>query len=274
MRSSIKRAAPPVLLGIGLAFGVAAMPAAHAAVITTDTNTIGSAGEFASTDGQTHFRFVNEKVTVSSRATLSPGVALCNPATDFAAVVAENGGTVTYTYGTVTSAMGGTTDPCEYPAFSGSAHTGTLASGLTAGQHVSLQAFYEPNSGVNFHKLSLGAIFFSGGIRENPQKWTFFSTQQLFTELGTGAADSNPVSKLIGTSPLTSVMDATDADTTCYSCATTVPISNIVGLHPISHPLGGLHQVVSNVVTGANEQIVTPNNSLVGANFSVYEYTP
>jgi hypothetical protein len=288
------------ILAGGLAFAAAPAHAASlpdcAASTHCTNNSQGEAGYYGAEDLHTNYRFVETTVTANahlvnlngSGATATActftgtgcdagavGVELCSPDTSAAQQLGlwwdpadgVNGGfVVSYASGTLTA--GPVADPCVgstlplvIPVNTASQLVGPQAPttvSINLNDQVYLGEYYTP-SGRHMHQVSYGVCDVTQGWCRQAYS---SSTEQHFSEFGIGALSELPTLTGGAVNPLETF---TASNVTCYSCKSSVPLSDISGIGG----LGGLYE--AQWINASSQVEMSANDSLSGSTFSLSE---
>jgi hypothetical protein len=274
-------AAATVALTLG---GAAVANVANAATIPNINVTVGSsaggvAGYYGADDGHTHWRYVQTVVTASptlenlngvSSSTLGAvGATLCNENTGQDAQIGlyDNAGVygVAYDAGTVSTSYD---DPCIDAGLinpnitSAPQLLGHLTGGISAGDKILVSIYYDPtSSGFGHHALQFSATDLTKVNEHRSATLTIPAVS--FTEYGIGVvSDAATV-----TAALNNNLEAfSSSDVNFYSATKPAfPISQ----EKAYYGYGGLSQV--QYVNTSDQPEISPNGSLSGASFTVFE---
>lgn len=285
-----------LLGGVGLAGAMASSAsAAVAGVPVVNVQNSGEAGYMGADDGHTHYRFVQGQFTASQAlvnlngdATHGPGavgVELCNENTNEAAQVGlwwnpaansgQGGYQVSYDLGLL---AGANDDNCIQSGFInpniGSAPQLLAHMTIHTGDQILLAVYYDPTAGTctpglpdarslgsHGHELQFQATDLSQ-VNEH-RSYTTCVPATSFTEFGNGAVTNN----VNLTAPALNLLQSTANDKVNFYSATkaSYPISQ----QKAFYGYGGLTEV--QFVNSSGQTLLSPNGSLTGASFSLFE---
>jgi hypothetical protein len=262
---------------MSLPANAASLPSCANNVSCTNNTTFGEAGYYGSDDNHTHYRFTETTVTASASlknlnglTQTSPdnegavGTELCDPNTGDVAQIGlfwdytTSSYRVAYAEGTFSSLTA--EDPCIDDGFENPAieSADTLLGNFTInqGDKVYVGVYYSPS---RHHYLEFGACDITQDVCRQAQVST---GSQEYWEFGTGALTNNGTL----TAPASNLLAAfTGSEVTTYSGKGPISISDVAGYNG----LGGLTEAQFD--NASSQVVMSPNDSLSGSTFSLFE---